>query len=251
MVSVCGSAREASAVLRNPFSEREYVAKGEGSDPAANAARSHSRRRKQMRRYAVANCLTRMWTLTYRGAGEHDPARVKKDIARFVKKLRAYRGGGLFPYLWVIEWHPGGHGLHVHLALTGFVHKAALEELWGRGFVNFSDRRTQAGKTMRGATLAAYLGKSLAGYLAKGAVGECDGSHFYEVGQGFTPKSESAVFEGSEDEVEGFMASQFGGEVPATVWRSWERSVEEAENGPPRDMPPVIAARWYGGGGDG
>lgn len=41
---------------------------------------------------------------------------------------------GSLPYLWVSEWHPGGHGLHVHFAFGRFVRLGSMR--FGRGFVH-------------------------------------------------------------------------------------------------------------------
>lgn len=53
-------------------------------------------------------------------------------MSQFFKELRRELGGERFPYVWVPEWHPGGHGLHVHFALGHFVRQAVLRDTWGR-----------------------------------------------------------------------------------------------------------------------
>jgi len=78
---------------------------------AVEAAR---RARGQVRRYCAGNRLNRLGTLTYRGEGCHDPKAIRQDLGVFFRKLRRGLGGEPFPYLWVPEWHPQGHGLHAH-----------------------------------------------------------------------------------------------------------------------------------------
>ena len=43
--------------------------------------------------------------------------------------------GGL-AYVWVPQWHPGGHGLHAHFAVGRFVPRTLIERSWGNGFVH-------------------------------------------------------------------------------------------------------------------
>ena len=38
--------------------------------------------------------------------------------------------------LWVPQWHPGGHGLHVHFAVGRYVPRGLIERAWGHGFVH-------------------------------------------------------------------------------------------------------------------
>ena len=42
-------------------------------------------------------------------------------------------GGKPLPYLWVPEWHPGGHGLHVHFAVGRYVKHGLIRDVWGAG----------------------------------------------------------------------------------------------------------------------
>ena len=70
---------------------------------------------------AAANRLNRLATLTYAGEGCHDPVRLRGDLAGFFRELRSRAGGRRFPYVWVPQWHPGGHGLHAHFAVGRFV----------------------------------------------------------------------------------------------------------------------------------
>ncbi len=77
-----------------------------------------------------------MGSLTYAGAGCFDPGQLRLDVAGFFRSLRSALGGGQLPYAWVSEWHPGGHGLHVHFAVAQFIRKGVVADAWGRGFVH-------------------------------------------------------------------------------------------------------------------
>ena len=56
------------------------------------------------------------------GEGCHDPrAAARRTSAGFFRELRGGLGGEALPYLWVPQWHPGGHGLHAHFAVGRFV----------------------------------------------------------------------------------------------------------------------------------
>lgn len=210
--------------------------KGTG-DPTESAARSARRARGRIRRYCVHNRLHRLWTLTYEVA-EWDYDQVKADLARFFKALRKYRDKR-YPYVWVIERHPKGHGLHVHVAMSGFIAKRSLQALWGKGIVHFSDRRKAAAEAFQGAELAAYFAKELAGYIAK-EQGQGNGRHFYDVGQGFQPPEFVEDLVAVEGNVIGHVASMhFGGEMPKRLWRS-------EELGEKWEGPPVLLLYWYG-----
>ena len=99
------------------------VGRREGSgrrpDPERAAAEAARRARGKIRRYCAANGLNRLGTLTYAGAGCHQPAQLRADVATFFRGVREGLRGGAPPYLWVSQWHPGGHGLHVHFAVAG------------------------------------------------------------------------------------------------------------------------------------
>src|SRR5664280_3341579 len=110
---------------------------GYSVEPAADSRPTAARRaRGKVRRYCAANRLNRLGTLTYRGAGCHDPRQLRADVADFFRRLRAGVDTGPLPYLWVPEWHPGGHGLHVHFAVGRYVRRSLVASSWGRGFVH-------------------------------------------------------------------------------------------------------------------
>ena len=109
---------------------------GGGADPERAAAEADRRARTKIRRYAVANRLNRFGTLTYAGQGCHDPTGARWDVGAFFKALRPALGGRSFPYVWVPEWHPGGHGLHVHFAVGRDGAELLIRSTWGRGRVD-------------------------------------------------------------------------------------------------------------------
>ena len=109
---------------------------GYSVEPAADSRPDAERRaRGKVRRYCAANRLNRLGTLTYAGAGCHDPAQFREDLAGFFKRLRGSTGER-FPYLWVPEWHKSGHGLHAHFAVGRYIQRGLIDAAWGRGFVH-------------------------------------------------------------------------------------------------------------------
>jgi hypothetical protein len=109
---------------------------GRRPDPERASEEAARRARAKIRRYAAANRLNRLGTFTYRGEGCHDPLRLPADLAGFFRELRAGLGAGRFAYVWVPQWHPGGHGLHAHFAVGRFVPRRLIERAWGHGFVH-------------------------------------------------------------------------------------------------------------------
>lgn len=77
---------------------------GNASGPAADLVRSAEeaarRARGKVLRYCAANKLNRLGTLTYRGAGCHDPHVLRADVASFFKALRVLIGGVSYAYAW-------------------------------------------------------------------------------------------------------------------------------------------------------
>ena len=91
--------------------------------------------------------------------------------------------------MWVPEWHPGGHGLHLHFAVGRYVKHSLIKDAWGRGIVHIKllgDLPVGSGALEEARLAARYLGK----YAGKALDGERPtGLHRYEVGQGFKPQS--------------------------------------------------------------
>ena len=70
-------------------------------------------------------------------AGDPDPERSQAEGAR-----RPALGGQAFPYVWGPEWHPGGHGLHVHFIVARYVRQSLIREAWGYGSKRAAARRS-------------------------------------------------------------------------------------------------------------
>lgn len=221
-----------SSVRRVP----EYVARGSAVDPERAAAEAGRRARARLRRYCAANRLNRLGTLTYRGAGCHDPALVRDHLGEFFRSLRSGLGGASLPYVWVPEWHKSGHGLHAHFAVGRFVKRSLIESAWGRGFVHIKllgDFPVGSGDLSEARVAAGYLSK----YVAKTFTDPSArvlGLHRYDVAQGFQPKSVH-LSGTSPDSVLG-QASAVLGSSPTVEWAS--SSVEDWKG------PPAIWAQW-------
>jgi hypothetical protein len=201
-----------------------------GPPNVERAAEEAARRaRAKIRRYAAANRLNRLGTLTYGGEGRHDPARLRADLALFFRELRAGLDAGRFPYVWVPQWHPGGHGLHAHFALGRFINRRLIERSWGQGFVHIKllDGLPVGSGTLGEARLAA---RYLARYVGREVedARRLAGLHRYEVAQGFQPAKIECYGESAEDVIG--RASGFMGSGPEQVWLS---SSVEGWRGPP------------------
>jgi hypothetical protein len=205
---------------------------GEGTsdrDPERSASEAVRRARSKIRRYAVSNRLNRLGTLTYAGGGCHEPEQLRADVAAFFKGLRPALGGGRLPYVWVPEWHPGGHGLHVHFAVGRYVPQGLIRDVWGRGHVHIKligDLPVGSGALAEARVAARYLCK----YVGKGLDDDRRraGLHRYEVGQGFQPVP--VVLTGRSDEEVLALACERMGSAPEVLWRS---SSVEGWHGPP------------------
>jgi hypothetical protein len=213
---------------------RQGIGPGLDVDPERAGREAGRRARTEVRRYAAANRLNRLGTLTYRGAGCFDPQTVRRDAGRFFRGLSRALGGKRFPYVWVPEWHPKGHGLHVHFAVGRFIGQRMMERTWGHGWVHIvliGDVPVGAGvlgeSRKAGRYLAKYVGKDFAS-------GRVAGLHRYEVGQGFQPRHE--IFRGVTVELVLAAASDRMKEQPSYVWHSSE--VVDWQG------PPAVMAQW-------
>src|SRR5665213_459677 len=212
------------------LSVRRRVLPSEGPPNAVRAAEEAGRRaRAKIRRYAAANKLNRLGTLTYAGEGCHDALRLRDDLAGFFRELRGGLDRGRFPYLWVPQWHPGGHGLHAHFAVGRFVPRGLIEDAWGNGFVHIKllDGLPVGSGPLAEARLAA---RYLARYVGRDLEDErrLSGLHRYEVAQGFQPAKIECYGASAEDAIE--RASGYMGSQPEQVWLS---SSVEGWRGPP------------------
>lgn len=208
---------------------RGPVFSGGPPDVGRAAEEAGRRARSKIRRYAAANRLNRLGTLTYRGEGCHDPARLRADLAGFFRELRSGLAEGRFPYVWVPQWHPGGHGLHAHFAVGRFVPRKLIERAWGHGFVHIKllDGLPVGSGALGEARLAA---RYLARYVGRDLEDErrLAGLHRYEVAQGFQPAKIECYGSSADDVIE--RASGYMGAEPERVWLSTET---EGWRGPP------------------
>jgi hypothetical protein len=202
-----------------------------GGPPNVERAQEEAARRARakVRRYGAANRLNRLGTLTYRGEGCHDPVRLRADLGAVFRELREGLEAGPLPYVWVPQWHPGGHGLHAHFAVGRFVPRSLIERAWGHGFVHI---KLLAGLPVGSGELAEarLAARYLAGYAGRDLADERRpaGLHRYEVAQGFQPGKILCYGDSAEDAIE--RASRVMGSGPERVWLS---SSVEGWRGPP------------------
>jgi hypothetical protein len=243
IVTLYPDAREASGVWRKPGAAGPLVVAGEGeSDGARSAAEAARRAQGKIRRYCAANRLNRLGTLTYAGDGQHDAEGLRVEVGGFFRRLR--RGietkylplkqgigqGDQFPYLWVPQWHPGGHGLHIHFAVARYIPRRVIESSWPHGFVHIkllSNLSTRSGSLEEARLAARYLARYVGEQLEDER--RRSGLHRYEVAQGFQPV-EVKLHGRSVDEVIEQASVQLGGAHPTRVWSSEET---EGWYGPP------------------
>lgn len=192
----------------------------------------------------MANRLNRLGTLTYDGDGCHDPAQVKADVAGFFRELRRLLGGRPLPYLWTAEWHPGGHGLHVHFAVGRYVGRSLIAEAWGwrvipgRGYIHIkllSELPVGSTSADEARRAAAYLSK----YVGKDYDASTfpTGWHRYEVAQGFQPAEVRLEGRTERDVLD--QASALMGCRPSTYWCS----AQDPQWG---DRPAAVWVQWQG-----
>jgi hypothetical protein len=225
-LSLYPEAAEAGGCFR-PQLQRPRVGGG-GSDPERSRSEAARRAGAKLRRYCAANQLNRLGTLTYGGGGCFDHRQLVEDAGQFFRGLRRELGGKALPYAWVPEWHPGGHGLHLHFAVGRYIKQQLIREVWGRGLVHIKllrDLPVGSGPVEEGRLAARYLAK----YVSK-AVGDerLPRRHRYEVAQGFQPEAVQLV--GRSDDAVIAQASERMGAAPSIVWRSSE---SEGWRGPP------------------
>lgn len=211
---------------------RRSVSSGRRPDPERSRDEGNRRARGKLRRFCAANRLTRLVTLTYAGEGCFDPYAFRAHVAEFFRGLRG-EIGERFAYAWVPEWHPGGHGLHAHVAVGRFVPRGMVEEVWGRGFIKIKligDLPVGSGALQEARVVGGYLAK----YVSKDfGAPRIEGLHRYEVAQRFQPERILVYGLSAEDAIE--RASRCMGAAPSYVWLS----PREGWRG-----PPACWARW-------
>lgn len=229
-----------SPSLRPP---RAWVAPGSAADPARARAEAARRAKKKVRLFCTHNRLNRLGTLTYAGAGCHDPAQLREDVGSFFRALRDDLGRGSFPYVWVPEWHKTGHGLHVHFAVGAFIPRGRIQSAWGRGFVHIkrlSDLPVGSTTWREARVAAGYLSK----YVSKQFEQQAEdpdarehllGLHRYEVAQGFQPPflrlagrssgevlGKACALMGGRPSLSWSSAEVEGWKAPPAVWFAWQ-----------------------------
>ncbi|NYJ18881.1 rolling circle replication-associated protein [Glaciibacter psychrotolerans] len=214
----------------------EYVAPGSARDPERAAAEAGRRARARLRRYCAANRLNRLGTLTYAGAGNHDPAQLREHLAGFFRQLRDALGGAALPYAWVPEWHKSGHGLHAHFAVGRFIKRSLIVDSWPHGFVHIKllgDLPVGSGSLSQARRAAGYLSKYVAKTFADPTVRDL-GLHRYDVAQGFQP--EVMRLSASSSDAVIAEASELMSSAPLTRWSSAENADWQGA--------PAIWAQW-------
>jgi len=203
-------------------------------DVARSLEEAGRRARAKVRRYCAANRLNRLATLTYASAGCFDHGQLRSDVGGFFRGLRVELGGNPLPYLWVPEWHSGGHGLHVHFAVGRYVKRSLIESVWARGRTHIKligDLPVGSGALEEARRAAGYLAK----YVAKNVADErVPRLHRYEVAQGFQPEriplkgiSEAEVIAqaceimGGQPSVSWNSAQVEGWKAPPSYWHAW------------------------------
>jgi hypothetical protein len=181
---------------------------GHPVDPGEAQRVATRRARTKVRRYCAANVLNRLGTLTYAGSGCHDHRALRSDVNAFFRELRRGLDVQRLPYLWTAEWHPSGHGLHVHFGVSRYIARGHIERAWPHGFVHIKllgDLPYSSSRLQEARHAARYLSK----YAAKSLDGATAGQHRYEVAQGFAPAVE--IFRGrSAWEVVGALSGRMG-----------------------------------------
>lgn len=158
-------------------------------DPERAELEAARRAAQSVRRLVAEHRLVRMWTLTIAEATTADERSVVvRRVQAFTRRLRTRLPK--LRWLAVLEWHPGGHGWHVHMVVNRFVAKALVADLWGWGFV---DTRLIAQKGDSGSLGAARrAGAYVAKYLTKQADSEApahvkgDHRYLHPLGMGVT-----------------------------------------------------------------
>jgi hypothetical protein len=174
-----------------------------------------ARAKRKVRRYCAANGLAYLWSATYRGDGTRDHQVVRVHVRALFRNLREVIGEK-YPYLWTTEWHPGGHGLHVHFAVGRFIDVETIGEAWGQGYV-FVRGPNGAVSGATGRHHGRRVGRYVAKYVAKSPAAPA-GFHRYEVAQGFQPRE--VLLAASDLEAAVRLACEAMGGSPARHWDS-------------------------------
>lgn len=202
---------------------------------ARDLRRAQSRARAVMRRFAVQNKLSRMWTLTFADEPE-ERTEVVRAMNEFTGRLRQELGER-FPYLYVIEGGPLAEDkrFHVHMLLAPrYIAKERMQAVWSHGLVHFSDGKGGAEVGLRDRC------RSGAQYLMKYVTKEWDseavaGQHRYERAAGFNVRVVKHRCD-SLGEAFAWIVAEAKVGLEVTFWDSDERE--------DWDGPPCIWVGW-------
>lgn len=200
------------------------------SRPDPERADREARRRAsvQVRRLVAEHRLTRMWTLTLREETTADerPIVVLK-LQQFLRRVRLELPHVV--WLAVLEWHPGGHGWHIHIVVNRFVPKQWIQTNWKHGFVDVRRISVKGDSSSRQAVskAASYLAKYVSKPAPEGAPPHVPGDHRYfrPLGLALT----ELVAEGSYEDMVRLAWEYF----PAGVGWIWHSNQSEGWRAPP------------------
>jgi len=169
-----------------------------------------------------------MWTLTLRRTtlAEDRPA-VVRLVQAFTRKVRDH--WPRLRWLAVLEWHPGGHGWHIHVVVNKYVPKPWIQANWRAGFVDVRRITVKGDSTSRQAVskAASYLAKYVSKDPPEGAPPHLPGEHRYYRPLGLSLTE--LVAEGSYEEMVQLAWTYF----PAGVGWVWHSSMADDWRAPP------------------
>jgi len=158
-----------------------------------------------------------------------DWTQVMRDMSRFIdrlsytlKKTGAVPEGRRMAYAYAVELHPGGHGLHIHLAVDRSIPRHLLLTAWGHGGVYASKLRKSRSKRETARAVADYMTKEFGRTteaLREAGVIIRNRARRYEVARGFLPRVVRAIHRTIEGGREWLLGCG-GGEVPITEFSS-------------------------------
>jgi len=166
------------AVITRPTRRGEPT--GRLPDPERSRAEAARRAATAVRRLVCEHKLTRMWTLTLaEQTYDHQRPEVVRRVQGFTRRLR--RSYPRLVWLAVLEWHPGGHGWHVHMVVDRYVPKDTIRRLWGWGHVDARRITVKGDSTTLQATrkAASYVAKYVTKDQGEGAPPHEPGDHRY------------------------------------------------------------------------
>lgn len=201
---------------------------------ARNHRRSVMRSRGLLMDYAREYKLCYLWTLTYKGEGQHDWDAMVDDVREFQRRFKEQYPD--MAYVIVPEWHPGGHGIHLHMGVGRFIPWQVMLFLWTDGGSHPLAGTVKAPKTVKGKIDPEHCARYLAKYVTKtlnDAVARRGAKRFYRphghvvtlVRWRFTTELRAYTF----------ALLFFGGELPY----EWDSRLAEGWEG-----PPLIALDW-------